>query len=345
MRSSVKQFKDRKAFLWYDLSEIRTLGSGTTLKRNEQRNMDSQAVQTPGTPAAQPAGAFKPFLDYAVIVSMALLMALNYQIFILPNAFAPSGLNGLATMIQYLFHFSVGYFSLLINVPLAIACAVFVNPRFALRTLVFTLTFSGALLLMQNHLDMSRFIYHTEDGRSTLLAPVVSGAVNGFIYSMTIRRGASTGGTDFIGEFVHHRDPSYSMMHVVFIINVVIASLSYFVYGYQIEPVALCIIYSLLTTMVSDRFIQSGKRAWKVEMITSHPEEVTQAVIHELKHSTTILQAEGGYSHQGKTMLICVINYHQIAKMEAILRRFPDTFAVVTPASETLGNFRRISRR
>ena len=77
-------------------------------------------------------------------------MALNYQIFILQNAFAPSGLNGLATMIQYMFHFSVGYFSLIINIPLAVYCWLFVHKRFALRTITFTLVFSGALLYLSH---------------------------------------------------------------------------------------------------------------------------------------------------------------------------------------------------
>ena len=281
-------------------------------------------------------------LDYLAIIAMAVLMALNYQVFILQNAFAPSGLNGLATMIQYLFHFSVGYFSLIINIPLAIACWLFVNRRFAVRTIIFTLTFSGALLLLQNRIDMSRFIYHTDDGRSTLLAPVVSGAINGFIYGTTIRHGGSTGGTDFIGEFVHKRWPGFSMTKVVLTLNVTIAGLSYFVYDFNIEPVVLCIIYSLLTSIVADRWVQSGKRAWRVEMITGHPEEVTKAVIEELHHSTTVLKAEGGYSHQGKTMLVCIINYSQIAHMESILSRFHDTFACVMPVNETLGNFRKI---
>ena len=287
----------------------------------------------------------KTVVDYIVIFAMAALMALNYQIFILHNAFAPSGVNGLATMIQYLFDFSVGYFSLIMNIPLAIFCAIFVDKRFALRTMVFTLVFSGILLFLQNKVDMTPFIYHTDDGRSTLLAPVVSGTINGFIYGMTIRHGASTGGTDFIGEFVHKKHPSYSMTHVVFVANVVVASLSYFVYGYNIEPVALCIIYALLTTLVSDRCVHSGKQAWKVEMITAHPEEVTRAVIQELHHSTTIIQVEGGYSHQGKTMLVCVINRHQIVRMEEILSQFPDTFACVSMVSETVGNFRKVKRQ
>ena len=289
--------------------------------------------------------ALKVVVDYVVLFAMAILMALNYQIFILHNAFAPSGVNGLATMIQYLFNFSVGYFSLIMNIPLAIACAIFVDKRFALRTMIFTVVFSVVLLFLQNEVDMTPFIYHTDDGRSTLLAPVVSGTINGFIYGMTIRHGASTGGTDFIGEFVHKKHPSYSMTHVVFVANVIVASLSYFVYGYNIEPVALCIIYALLTTIVSDRCVHSGKQAWKVEMITAHPEEITQAVIHELHHSTTLMEVEGGYSHQGKTMLVCIINRHQIVRMEEILSRFPDTFACVSMVSETVGNFRKVKRR
>ena len=301
-------------------------------------------IKSTGQRTKQRSPEWQATLDYLVLAFVAVLMALNYQIFILQNAFAPSGLNGLATMIQYLFHFSVGYFSLILNIPLAVYCWFFVNKRFAARTMVFVLIFSGALLIMQRYIDMSRFIYHTEDGRSTLLAPVVSGCINGFIYGTAIRRGGSTGGTDFVGQFVHKRYPGFSMIHVVLAINVVIASLSYFVYDYNIEPVALCIIYSFLTSMVSERWIQAGKRAWRVEMITSHPEEVTRAVIEELHHSTTFLQARGGYSHEGKTMLVCIISYHQISQMEEILSRFHGTFACVMPVNETLGNFRKISR-
>ena len=281
--------------------------------------------------------------DYAVILAMACVMAVNYQLLILSNAFAPSGLNGIATMLQYLFHFSIGYFSLIVNIPLAILCALMADKRFAVRTLVFSLTFSGLLLLFQNRvIDLSRFVYQTPDGKSTLLAPVISGAVNGIIYGMTIRHGASTGGTDFIAEMIHHKNPAYSLTHVVLIMNCTVACLSYFVYDYNIEPVALCIIYSLLTTSVSDWIIQGSKAAVRVEMITAHPEEITQAIITQLHHSATILQAVGGYSHQQKTLLVCVINKHQVTQMTEIISAFPDTFAVISTVSETLGNFKRI---
>lgn len=284
-------------------------------------------------------------LSWMGIAAAAMLMALNYQIFILSNAFAPSGLNGIATMVQHVFHFSVGYMSLLINVPLAVFTFFKVEREFACKTLLFSVVFSLSLLLLQNAVDLSRFVYYTGDGRSTLLAPVVSGAINGFIYACAIRMGGSTGGTDFVAAYVHKHHPEFSLMRIIFVLNVSVACTSYFVYDFNIEPVILCIIYSLITSHVSDSIMKGGERAIKVEIITAHEEELTRMLIQNLRHSVTILQAEGGYSHQGKSMLVCVINKHQIAALTESLQQFPDTFAYFSDVSKTIGNFKKIPLR
>ena len=56
--------------------------------------------------------------SHAAIAGLACVMGISYQIFVFPNAFAPAGINGLATILQYLLHISIGYLSLLINLPL-----------------------------------------------------------------------------------------------------------------------------------------------------------------------------------------------------------------------------------
>lgn len=280
---------------------------------------------------------------YAKITVLSMLMALNYEIFVLNNQFAPAGLNGITTMIQYVFHFSIGYMSLIINVPLAIAVFIGVDKRFAARTFMNVLVFSLFTLLMQSGvIDVSRFVYHTDDGRSTILAPVAAGIVNGFIYGNCIRLGGSTGGMDFVSAFIHKRHPHYTMVHISFAINVAVASISYFVYDFNIEPVILCIVYSYLTTLVSDRILRGGKEAVKVEMVTKYPDEITERVIRELKHSTTLIPCQGGYSKTDRVMLICVVNKHQLPRFMEILSEFPDTFACVSQVNETYGNFRHI---
>ena len=268
------------------------------------------------------------FADYWIMAGLAVLMALNYQIFILHNAFAPAGINGLATMVQYLFQFSIGYMSLIINIPLAILTFFSVNKAFAARTLVFVFVFSGVTLLLQSKVDLSRFVYFTGDGRSTLLAPVASGTVNGLIYGMAIRHGGSTGGTDYIAAYVHKKRPEHSMVRIIFLLNTGVALLSYFVYNFNIEAVILSIAYSFITSQISDNILKGGEKAIKAEIVTAHPEEIARALIEKLGHGVTIVNAEGGYTHQKKSLLICIINKHQVV-------RFTEIFRIPSPASPT----------
>ena len=290
-------------------------------------------------------GQQREWLNYLLLVPAACAMALNYQIFILHNAFAPAGINGLATMVQYLFHFSLSYMSLIINIPLAVFAFFRVNRPFALKSLLFTVTFSLFLLLLQNNvISVERFIYHTNDGRSTLLAPVASATINGLIYSVAIRCGASTGGTDFVGAYIHKRRPEFSMMRVIFIINAVVAGLSYFVYDFNIEPVILCIVYSYIVSGVSERIQKGGQKAVKAEIISAYPEKISETLTHELRHGVTLMKAEGGWSHQEKTLLICVMNPHQVPRFTELMREFPDTFICMSDVTQTLGNFKHIGR-
>ena len=67
---------------------------------------------------------------YLGVIAVALLLAFNYQLFIVENGFAPAGLNGIATMVQYKTGFSIGYMSLIINVPLCILAYFFIDKKY-----------------------------------------------------------------------------------------------------------------------------------------------------------------------------------------------------------------------
>ena len=288
---------------------------------------------------------FKMAGSYLLVICAACTMALNYYLLILPNAFAPAGINGICTMLQYSFGISISNMSLYINVPLAIFGLYYIDKGYTLKSLVFVVTFSMGLRLLQAGTpDISAFIYLTQDGKSTILAPIAAGALNGLIYGAAVLAGGSTGGTDFIASFIHKKRPEYSMMRVLFVLNALVAAASYFVYGYNIEPVILCIIYSYITTGVSDGIIRGGRSALKIEMITEHPQEVTKALINGLRHSVTVVPAIGGYTGQQKNMLICVVNKHQIRQFTEIISKYPDTFACISDVTNTIGNFKRIRR-
>ena len=283
----------------------------------------------------------KKALTYGVIVVLALICALNYEIFVFPNKFAPSGLNGICTMIQHVFGISVGYLSLLINIPLAIWVYFSISKPLAIRSMVYVGTFSVALVLL-DHVDLSAFYYVTENGTSTILGPLVGGIIYGSIYSMLVQCSAYTGGTDFIAAIIHKKRPEQNMFYLIFSLNVVVALISYFVYDYRIEPVILCILYAFTTSTVSDKLNKNGRSAVCFEIITDYPEEISREIIDKLHHSTTLIPAKGMYSGRETNMLVCVVNKTQVAAISAIVRKYPNTFAIMDPVSEVMGNFKRM---
>lgn len=267
-------------------------------------------------------------------------MAISYQVFVFPNAFAPAGINGIATILQYLLHVSIGYLSLLINLPLILMAWKKVDPDFARKTLTFVLSFSIANLVL-GHMDLGAIAYHTTS--SAILGPVAAGVVSGAVYGWVIRQNGSTGGTDIVAAWVRKKRPEASLVWVIFTLNATVAVLSFFVYSYQFEPVILCLIYCYLSSSISDTILKGGKSAMKFEVITRQPEALSHQLLQQLHHGVTVLQAEGMYSETPRCLLICVVNRHQVVQFREILSQFPDTFAYVSSVSETMGNFKHVA--
>lgn len=279
--------------------------------------------------------------SWLLIPVLAAVNALAYELFIFPNDFAPSGVGGVATMVQYVFRFDAGYLNLLINIPLLIAAWFTVKREFVLKSALFTLCFS-ALLVLFNHLDFSKYYYYTETGTSNVLAPVAAGTIIGFLYGHAVRLNGSTGGIDVVSAMVHRKHPEYNMVWISFGINAVIAAVSYFVYHYRFEPVICCMVYCFVSSTVANQVLKGAVSALKFEIVTDKPEELAAELMQKLHHGVTVLSAEGAYTHLHKNLVICIVNRHQIADIEQIISCFPGSFAYITQVSGTVGNFRRI---
>lgn len=286
----------------------------------------------------------KKILTYGVIMLIAAVCALNYELFVFPNKFAPSGLNGICTMIQYVTGINIGYLSLIINVPLALWVYFEVSKPLAIRSMFYVVTFSVVSVLF-DYVDMSGFVYYTETGTSTILGPLVAGIIFGSCYSLLLQCSAYSGGTDFVAAIIHKFHPEKSVFFLIFSMNAVVAVCSYFVYDYQIEPVILCIMYAFMSSTVSERLTKNGRSAVRFEIITDYPEEISNEIITKLHHSATLIPGRGMYLNKEVSMLFCIVNNSQVNKLSAICRKYPNTFAIIDPVSEVMGNFKKIDNK
>ena len=279
----------------------------------------------------------KKVVSYLMVVLIALMMALNYQLFVFPNSFAPAGLNGIFTMIQHVLGFKLSYTSILLNVPLAVIVFFVIAKPFALRSLVYAVAFSGFLMAFEA-VDFSAFVYKTEI--SALVGPAVAGMITGFGGYYMHRIGACYGGTEFIAKLIHKRNPAVNFFSIVFALNVVVAVASYFVYDFQIQPVLMCIIYSYFSSSVRDHLSRKRGSALRCEIVTRDPEGLSRDIIEKLHHGVTALEARGMYTGEERTLLVCVINQSQLTELSRVVSDYPGSFVTFSDVNSVLGNFK-----
>ncbi len=289
------------------------------------------------------------FTDCLIMVPLAFLFALNYELFVALNKFAPAGVSGIAAMVEYATHFSVGYFSLIVNVPLCIFAFFLIDRGFAIKTFVFSLVYSASLLILQS-VDISAFQYDAKDV-DTIFPALIAGAVSGFVYGLTFRRNSSTAGADIIAKYVSKVSPQLNFFWINFAINAVIAAVSYFVYAapdpvtgvlvHDYKPVCLCMVYCFLSSYVGNFIIKGSKSAYKFFIITSHADEIDHEIFDKLGHSATRFRAWGAYSDVERDVIVCVVNRRQLVEFRNIIKKYDNTFSFVETVNETIGNFKR----
>ena len=290
--------------------------------------------------------------DCCIMALLALLFAFNYQLFIVKNQFAPAGFNGIATMIEYKTGFSVGYFTLIINVPLCVFAFFFISKGFAIKTAVFSVFYSLFVLLFGDGgpVDLSSFQYDAQ-GVDTIFPALIAGALGGFVYGIAFRRNSSTGGADIVAKYVSIRSPMLNFFWVNFAINAAIALASYFVYGspdesgaiiYNYKPVCLCMLYCFLSSFVGNEIIKGSKSAYKFFIVTTHAAEIDAEIFKRLHHGATRLPALGAYSNTERDVIVCVVNKRQLVDFRNILKKYDDTFAFVETVNETFGSFAHV---
>lgn len=285
----------------------------------------------------------KVFFNFAYLelALIAVARAFLNEIFVYPNNFAPSGVSGIATMIQYVFNFKVGYFTLLFNIPLLVLAFFMLERSYVFKVFTYISVYSAANIFFRD-MDFSEIEFAASDTGEAILAACVIGVFAGLELAACIILGGSTGGTDIISACITKKHPQYELVWINFIINTCVAISSFFVYGKKYTPVLLCIVYVLVDTRISGLLIRGGKTAIKFEVFTDKADEISLRLMKELRHGVTVIQGKGMYSNREVDLLICVVNKRQVVDFIGIINEYPGSFAISAAVGSTYGNFKKI---
>ncbi len=267
------------------------------------------------------------------ILLAAFLRSVCVVVFILPFDFAPGGITGIGTMIEYATNFSSGYVMLIFNTPLLIFAFFKIDKGFAIKSGICIILYSFGIVLMQKFGFPS---YNSPDAQPVLSA-CASGVLGGIGLSLMLKVGGSTGGTDIVAMYIQRKFSATHVSWFIYGLDAIVVFVSAFVYKDGLTPILMSLVEMFCLSMMSDTISSGFKSALKFEIVTHDPDSLGKELISKLHRGVTCVPAKGMYSGKEQWMLVCVIRKRQLSDFYAILRNYPDTFAYVTSTSEVMG--------
>lgn len=285
---------------------------------------------------------------FPILIS-GLMRAFAVYIFITPNKFAPGGTNGIAVLLEYATGWNSGIFLLIISIPLFFLAFFCLGKREAIESTASFVVSSVILMLLPYIPNMPSYGGGEGIDRIVhgLFGAVAGGILLGISLAIMLKSCGASGGTSIIASVINKRFKNLSISMLTAIFDAVVVISSIFVYGRgksftdALDPVFLALISLFVTSKVSDVILQGFKTAFKFEIVTTHPDEVAAEIMSKLHRGVTRIEAEGMYTKQEKSMLVCLIRKRQIGEFQKIIRSYPDTFAYFTSTSEVFGKFNK----
>ncbi|MFR1758420.1 MAG: YitT family protein [Christensenellaceae bacterium] len=274
---------------------------------------------------------FRQVWPWVMLAIGSYAMSRAFTIFFVPNGIAPGGVTGIATLVHVVTGASVGAVALLLNVPLFLLGYRQGGREFMAKTIVATVLVS----LFIDYLPGSVTLAGHGDG-DMLLATVYGGLLLGVGMGLVFRAGATTGGTDLAASLIHKKLHAVRIAWVLFAIDICVVIASAFVSDMRVALYSLAAIF--LSAKVTD-FVQTGFDESKASYIISEQGETVKAAIMEhLERGVTVLEAQGGYTGQSKSVLFCVTSNREVTQLKKLVAEAdPEAFVIVTPATEVMG--------
>ena len=276
--------------------------------------------------------------NVAIIVVFSIIVALGLHIFVYNADFAPSGVDGIATILQYVTGINAGYFTFLINLPLLIVAWFILKKRYVIYTIIYTVIISATLrvLPLLNVYQYDCSLPNHSHLISAIFAGIFQGATGIFL-----KIGGSSGGVDIIGCLIQKKFPHKDVEKIIAYLSYAVVAVSFFVYDNSINSVCLSIIEIFICEKVTGAILRDRRNAVKFEVITNtaSAKEIKQYIIFNLRHGATLLQGQGAFSEEDKAVIVCLVSYREIAEFLRIIKKFPDTFVYYSDVMGVYGNF------
>lgn len=282
------------------------------------------------------------FKSWSLITIGAFILAIGFVLFINPYNIVPGGVYGIAIVVHYLtqgvFSFwpegiPVGFFGLILNIPLTILGIKVLGPRFGIKTVI-------GFILTSVFMDFGTYFIGENDPLGLkdeiLLSCLFGGVLIGFGLGLIFKSKATSGGSDIIAMIIA-KYTKLPLGQLMIYVDSAIVLIGFVVFhNWKIPLYSWLVIY--ITGKVIDMVIEGANFEKMVMIISDKPDKIRNIILKDLNRGGTFLKGEGMYQYNDKKVALVVVNRREMAILTDMVHKVDDhAFMTVVNTNEVLG--------
>ena len=270
------------------------------------------------------------------LVCMSILSAAVYSFaianFSIPANLYPAGFSGMSRIISdllkdfYNINISYSRFYLIFNIIVTLIVFKKIGKKFVIYS-------SLQFILVSFFTSIFKQVIIVNE---ILLMAIFGGIINGTGMGLALSSNFSTAGFDFISVYFATKFKK-DVWNYIFCVNLTILTVAGFIYGW--DRALYSIIYQFASTQVIKTFHQRYTHK-TLTIITKMPNEVADAILKNVRHGITEVNATGFYSKEDTTLLYTIVNsfqYKEVVKI--VMNTDPHAFINIQNTLAIYGNY------
>ncbi len=264
----------------------------------------------------------------------AFLLAINYNLFLLPHNLVIGGTSGLSIIFQdYIDPTIFINFATIILLLIGYLC---LGKEYTKKTIIGSLLFLLFVSLTKNwcaaiapKMNIDEFIV------TVILVGILYGVSNGIIF----KTGYTTGGTDVIVQLLtkYLKIPEGKSSTYTNAVIIILGGLSF---GIARVIYAFFVLY--ISSYLIDKIIIGISDSKAFYIYTNEGSKIKDIILETFKTGYTLLPTLGGYSHEKGELIMCVVNsrdYYQFK--ELVLKIDPNAFVMINDCYDVNGGVKK----
>lgn len=276
--------------------------------------------------------------SFVLMFLAGIISAIGVTMFLAPAHLYDSGISGTSMLLYQITpeQLTFSLFLVVLNVPLFLFGLRKQGTAFTIYSVFAVIIFSLTSMLIEDVLPIDVGSGSPFAGDDVLLCALFGGLICGIGSGLSVRFGGAIDGIEVLAV-IFSKQLGLTVGTFIMIYNICL----YTLIGCIFQSWTLS-MYSIVTYCVAVKaidFIAEGlDKAKSAMIVTSHADEISNALSEAFGTGITHIDARGYYSGRENTIVFFVVNRFQIARLKKIVTEIDrNAFITITEVSDVLG--------